>query len=59
MPTPTRDDRELLESNPLWSTLPAVQADRVVYVPDVLWGTSYSVLALETQLADIEDALLG
>jgi ABC-type Fe3+-hydroxamate transport system substrate-binding protein len=51
--------KELLEANPLWATLPAVQADRVVFVPDVLWGTSYSVLALERQLADLRTALLG
>ncbi len=54
-----RATRTALESNPLWATLPAVQGGRVVFVPDTLWGTSYSVLALELQLADIEQALLG
>lgn len=49
----------LLESNPLWANLPAVQSGRVVLVPDVLWGASYSVLAFEQQLADIGAALLG
>lgn len=50
--------RAALEANPLWATLPAVRNNRLIFVPDTLWGTSYSVLALEKQLADIEQALL-
>ena len=42
----------------LWSRLPAVYAGRVVFVADTLWGTSYSVPALESQLADIDAALV-
>ncbi|GAA4812119.1 ABC transporter substrate-binding protein [Nocardioides caeni] len=48
-----------LEANPLWSRLPAVRAGRVQVVPDVVWGSSYSVQAFERQLDDIEQALLG
>jgi iron complex transport system substrate-binding protein len=48
-----------LEGNPLWATLPAVQAGRVHFVADTLWGASYSVPAFRAQLADIESALLA
>lgn len=57
------DDRERvlaeLERNPLWSLLPAVRSGRVHVVPDVVWGSSYSVQAFDRQLDDIEAALLS
>lgn len=48
-----------LEGSPLWSRLPAVREGRIYFVPDVVWGSSYSVQAFERQLDDIEAALLG
>lgn len=57
------DDRETivgqLEANPLWERLPAVASGRFHLVPDVVWGSSYSIQAFERQLDDIESALLG
>jgi iron complex transport system substrate-binding protein len=57
------DDRDRviaeLERNPLWARLPAVRAGRVHVVPDLVWGSSYSVQAFERQLDDIETSLLG
>lgn len=50
--------RAALEANPLWARLPAVEHGRIVFVPDTLWGASYSVPALEAKLTDIEAALL-
>lgn len=53
------ETRRALEENPLWSRLPAVEAGRVHFVPEVLWGTGYSLPAVEAMLDDIEDLLIA
>lgn len=53
------ETRRTLEDNPLWSRLPAVEAGRAFFVPEVLWGTGYSLPAVEAMLDDIEDLLLS
>ncbi len=53
------ETRRTLEDNPLWSRLPAVAAGRAFFVPEVLWGTGYSLPAVEAMLDDIEDLLLS
>jgi ABC-type Fe3+-hydroxamate transport system substrate-binding protein len=49
--------REVLEANPLWSSLEVVQADMVRYIPDQPWGTDYSYPALVLILDEIETGI--
>lgn len=51
--------RATLEKNPLWATLPAVRNNRVHFVNEILWGTGYSLPAVEAMLTDIEKVLLS
>lgn len=51
--------RKTLEENPLWERLPAVESGSVFFVREVLWGTSYSLPAVDAMLDEIEAALLS
>jgi len=54
----TEDDMAQLLDNPLWASLPVVQANRVYRVPDEYWMTAIGYLAAGLILDDLETYLV-
>lgn len=54
----TQEDLDQLLENPLWATLPVVQANRVYRVPDEYWMTAIGYLAAGLILDDLETYLV-
>lgn len=54
----TADDLNQLLDNPLWATLPVVQANRVYQVPDEYWMTAIGYLAAGLILNDLATYLV-
>jgi iron complex transport system substrate-binding protein len=54
----TEEDMAQLLDNPLWATLPVVQANRVYRVPDEYWMTAIGYLAAGLILDDLETYLV-
>lgn len=54
----TEEDLNQLLDNPLWATLPVVQANRVYQVPDAYWMTAIGYLAAGLILDDLATYLV-
>ena len=48
------DQRAILEDNPLWETLPAVQDGQVFFVPGAVWAVGVDIVALRLMLDEME-----